>query len=42
MPELTTRNYPKQREMTCGYVEGVDGINTANGPDASGRRWLSV
>jgi hypothetical protein len=25
---LTTRNNVKQREMTCGYAKGVDGINT--------------
>jgi hypothetical protein len=26
--KLTTRNNVKQREMTCGYAKGVDGINT--------------
>jgi hypothetical protein len=24
---LTTRNDAKVREITCGYAEGVDGIN---------------
>jgi hypothetical protein len=28
MLNLTTRNDAKQREMTCGYATGVDGINT--------------
>jgi hypothetical protein len=27
--DLPTRNDAKRREMTCGYAEGVDGINTA-------------
>jgi hypothetical protein len=25
---LTTRNDTKRRDATCGYAEGVDGINT--------------
>ena len=25
---MTTRNDAKGRELTCGYVNGVDGINT--------------
>jgi hypothetical protein len=25
--DLPTRNDAKRREMTCGYAEGVDGIN---------------
>jgi hypothetical protein len=29
MSKLTTRKYAERREMTCGYAEGVDGINTA-------------
>jgi hypothetical protein len=26
----TTRNGAKQRETTCGYANGVDGINTSS------------
>jgi hypothetical protein len=29
---LTTRNNAEQRETTCGYAEGVDGINTLQPP----------
>jgi hypothetical protein len=25
---LTTRKHAKRRETTCGYVKGVDGVNT--------------
>jgi hypothetical protein len=28
MLNLSTRNDVKQREATCGYTKGVDGINT--------------
>ena len=30
MLDLTTRNDGKRREATCGYTEGVDGINTSS------------
>ena len=28
MFKLTTRKYPKRRQMICGYAERVDGINS--------------
>jgi len=30
MPNLTTRNDAKVREITCGYAKGVDDINTSS------------
>jgi hypothetical protein len=30
MLDLTARNDAKQRETTCGYANGVDGINTSS------------
>jgi hypothetical protein len=45
MLDLTTRNDAKRRAATCGYAEGVDGINTSSTPhqsvhDAWRRRYL--
>ena len=32
MLDFTTRNDAKQRRITCGYADRVDGINTAQRP----------
>ena len=34
----STGNDAIQREKTCGYVEGVDGINTRTASEVSARR----
>ena len=37
MPILSTRDDVKRRQMTCGYAETVDGINSTVSPLASRR-----
>jgi hypothetical protein len=40
---LSTRNDVERRDTTCGYAEGVDGINTRRAPDRQRRpSWSGV